>query len=183
MKFNVPFFATLLCGAALLGGCDDTPQVFIALQSDFASFESWNSYQLSQAPLSGHPDGPRVGFLNKKPPHGSITYPVGSIIVKEVQATAANGDFTQWPLFAMAKRGGGYDSAAAKDWEWFLLSFTKNRIPVIVDRGLAPTSNPDGGDFYMNATGAGLRCNYCHAALNTEQTDHVLSPLLAPSTF
>lgn len=182
MRLHAAVIATLVGGALALAGCDDSPAVFIALQSDFAEFESWQSYPLSQAPLSGHPDGPRVGFLNKIPPHGSTTYPVGSIIVKEVQSTAAAGDFTQWALFAMVKRGGGYNSDGARDWEFFLLQFNKNRVPVIVSRGLAPSS-ADGGDIYQNATGAGLRCNYCHAALDTEKTDHILSPLLVPASF
>src|SRR6266545_7567069 len=77
--FGVIVVCTLSCGPTA------GPDTFIALQRDFASFQTWKHFTVGDAPLAGHPPGPRVAYLNHKPPAGSREYPVGTIIVKTVE--------------------------------------------------------------------------------------------------
>jgi hypothetical protein len=173
-------YALALAIAATAGCGGSQGDVFIALQSDFAEYAGWPSYALGDAALAGHPPGQRVAYLSQKAPPGATHYPVGTLIVKEVRAAAAPADPTQWDLFAMVKRGGGYDEVGARDWEFFILERNAAGTPVIISRGIAPSDNGDGGAVYGGAAASGVTCNACHGALGTEQTDHILSPLLIP---
>ena len=58
--------------------------------------------------MPGHPAGPRTAFLNAKAPPGSTHYPVGTIIVKQIE-TNGDPDMSKWDLFAMVKRGGDFN--------------------------------------------------------------------------
>ena len=166
-----------------VAGCGGSPgQIKIALDSDFAPYTTWSSYYLGDQPVAGHPVGPRTGFLNQKAPPGATAYPVGTIIVKEIQ-TLSSTDKTTWDLFAMVKRGGNFDQGGALDWEFFILKLTADGVPTILDRGANPSDSvPDGGvdHGYGDSTAGGVTCNACHGGLGTDQTDHILSPLLQP---
>lgn len=172
----------LLC-AALAAGCTEGEpgSVFIALQSDFASFESWPKFFLGDGPLDGHPTGGRHGFINKPAPKGSTTYPVGSILVKTVEFGTSK---LEWEMFAMAKRGGEYNLGGAKDWEFFTLKFSTGGVPVIVTRGTNPADlESDGGapgHGYADTAGTGITCNRCHGLAGTERQDHIIASVLAP---
>jgi hypothetical protein len=150
----------------LLLGCDASPapQVFIALGRDFAPFRSWTRFSLGDAPLEGHPDGPRFGYV-KEPPRGGA-YPIGSIIVKSVEVTP---DEQSWSLFAMVKRGGGYNADGARGWEYFTLALTSDGAPIVLQRGASPIGYE-----------GGVGCNRCHAVAGAEKTDYILSPALQP---
>jgi len=168
---------------AVAAGCGGTGDVKIALDSDFAPYASWPSTYLGDQPVAGHPVGPRTGFVNMKAPPGATKYPVGTIIVKEIQ-TMNSTDKTMWDLFAMVKRGGGFDQGGALDWEFFILRLTADGVPVIVDRGSNPSdaASADGGadHGYGDSTAGGVTCNACHGALGADQHDYILSPLLQP---
>jgi hypothetical protein len=165
--------------AAALAGCGGAQgDVYIALQSDFAPYESWPKVALGDAPLAGHPAGQRFGYVSARAAAGATQYPVGTVIVKTVEAVP--DDVTKWDLFAMVKRGGGYNGGGARDWEFFILKLTAQRTPVIVDRGANPSDAGDGGSIYGDGAMGGVTCNACHGALGTERTDHILSPLLQP---
>lgn len=180
VSVHVGLFA--LAVAVAVAGCGGSGQVKIALDSDFAPYTTWSSYYLGDQPVAGHPLGPRTGYLSTKVPAGSSSYPVGSIIVKEIQ-TLSSPDKTTWDLFAMVKRGGGFDQGGALDWEFFILKLDANDVPVIIDRGTNPADSvPDGGvdHGYGDSTAGGITCNACHGALGSEAHDHILSPLLYP---
>ena len=164
----------------LAAGCDDKSNVFIALDSDFAPFESWPMVLLGSEPLAGHPPGPRFGYLNKRAPKGAKEYPVGTMIVKAVEPPGVPD--TSWEIFAMAKRGGDYNAEGAKNWEFFRLKVLANEKPHIVTRGLTAADPDDGGAGYFDQLGNDFidMCNGCHGTKASAATDHVLSPLLQP---
>jgi hypothetical protein len=96
------------------------------------------------------------------------TWPVGSILVKTIEIGATPAE---WEIFAMVKRGGGYNPDGAREWEFFRLQINSQGIPIIRARGYNPTD----GHGYMDMAGNEVGCNSCHGAAGTETTDHVLA--------
>src|SRR5262249_41245608 len=70
--------------------------VFVAVASDFKCYDSWQKFDLAagdggvadDAGCAHVADVPRVAYINKLPAHGSTSFPVGTIIVKEIHTTA-----------------------------------------------------------------------------------------------
>src|SRR5450432_1686965 len=60
-------------------GAQDGPDQFIAFSDDFTGFQNWPSVFLGEgSDVSGiHVPGPKTVFINKIPPKGSTTFPVG----------------------------------------------------------------------------------------------------------
>ncbi|CAN5402837.1 hypothetical protein BH09MYX1_BH09MYX1_13140 [soil metagenome] len=156
-----------------------TGETYIAFGSSFGGYEGWEKFDLAAAeapqdggiPLSdaGCPSGHdtsahRVGYLNKRPPSGSTEFPVGTIIVKEMQKGTSPDT---WQIFAMVKRGGGFNPNGAKNWEWFEIK-RDPKLPLVVWRGVGP---PAGEGYGSPACGG---CNSCHGA--AASNDYVLSP-------
>lgn len=129
---------------------------FVAFAGDFAGFRSWTHTPGTSAtpPATTHTMGPRTVYINTEPKAGATSFPVGTIIVKELE-TGALGERT---VFAMVKRGGDYNSAGARDWEWFELTNVDEEKVNIVWRGVGPPA----GEKYGGDGTAG--CNGCHAA-------------------
>ena len=156
-------------------------QTFIALDRDFAGYQAWLTLSLPHQDLADitEPMGPRVGFLNRRPPAGATRYPVGTIIMKEIQD---DPDPNRWPRFAMAKRGDDFNETGATGWEFFLLRIDGNGNPYITSRGLAPNNDgfDGGGDSYTPGGAAG-GCNLCHGQATFAAHDHILSDPLFPS--
>lgn len=148
--------------------------VFVAIASDFRGFHSWKPYDVTDgAALAGIHDGSTVTeYLNKKPPHGSKQFPIGTIVVKE-----ATGGTIPHELFAMVKRGGNPPfNDGAPGWEWFDLTVVndgKDSVS-ITWRGFGPPV----GDTYGGDAKAG--CNTCHTACGN---DAVCAKPLALSNF
>jgi hypothetical protein len=144
---------------------------FIAFSDDFADFQTWTSFYLGEVPPTiNEIAGPRTIYVNKLPPKGSKTFPVGTMIVKAIQVGAP----TEWQIFAMAKRGGGFNEMGAAGWEWFELSLKLGPVNVVW-RGSAPPSGMGYGP------GIGGVCNDCHGAAKTN--DYVQSPPLMLTAF
>ena len=183
--FAVVFGIGLLsCGQ----GSPTTPtgETYLAFGSSFAGYESWEKFDLAQAespddggiPLTdggcaaGHDTSAhRFGYLNKRPPTGSKEFPVGTIIVKEMQKSTAP---ETWQVFAMVKRGGGFNTSGAKNWEWFEIKRDPN-LPLIVWRGVGP---PVGEGYGSPACGG---CNSCPGV--AASNDFVVSPVLDLKNF
>jgi hypothetical protein len=174
-------------GAALLflAACDGdaknadagnpAPQIFVALPEDFYGFQSWEAFHFD-GPQEGdagvHISGRRDVYLKQQPPHGATAFPVGTIIVKSFPDEPTNfGPRT----FAMAKRGGNYNSTGAPGWEWFELDLSNPATPATVWRGLGPPV----GDIYAGTNGG--TCNDCHGA--AKSNDSVQSAALQLSSF
>lgn len=174
----------LLLASVLLAGCldNDLPEgeaqadggvsrVFIAGPSDFRSFRDWTSFELTEG-MHADAKGPLVAYINQLPESGAKEFPVGTIIVKAVEA----GKPSAWTIHGMAKRGGQFNPRGAFDWEFFELEF-KGDIPVIAWRGEKPPS----GEGYEKLTGTKetkteTDCNDCH---ESSKNDAILSPELA----
>ena len=140
------------CGAAETPGEDTSSVIFAKTFSGFRTWESFH-YEISDAPNPEvHTSGPRTSYLNQHPPHGSTSFPVGTIIVKEIDGTDADTH----KIFAMWKRGGKYNDGAP-GWEWFELEEPSGRL-VIKWRGYGP---PNGENYGGDANGG---CNTCHGA-------------------
>jgi hypothetical protein len=140
--------------------------VFIAFDRDFQGFRGWTSFPLGETPATiGEQEGPRVVFVRAMPPAGAAAFPVGSMIVKEIQGS----DGVQ--LFAMVKRGASYNFLGARDWEWFELNESAAGAVSIQWRGLTPPADQGYGGPLMGGT-----CNDCHAS--AVANDYVQSPPL-----
>lgn len=141
------------------GGADgNTP--FIAFGKDFQGYHGWTGYNVTNdAELAGIHDGSTViEYLNHAPPSGLSEFPLGTIIVKE-----ATGGTIPHELFAMVKRGGGFNPALP-GWEWFELQNLDDGSDgvQIIWHGFGPPS----GDTYGGDAGSG--CNTCHLACGND---------------
>ena len=146
------------------------PEIFLAFARDFQDFRGWTRVAVGSDALAGHAAGPRFVYANRPPPAAGQPYPIGTLLVKTVED---GSDPARWEVFAMAKRGGAYNTAGAAGWEFFRLAINASGAVVLVSRGIAPSVD---GDDYGDGSGAG--CNGCHGA--ARGTDHVLSPALQP---
>ncbi len=158
-------------GVATDGGAKaPPPPVFLAFAADFCGFHSWKSFDVtSGAALVGIHDGSAVTeYVNELPPHGSTAFPVGTIIVKE-----ATGGTQKHELFAMVKRGGGFNPGAP-GWEWFDLKNDGHDGVTILWHGFGP---PVGETYGGDATAG---CNTCHTACGN---DAVCAKQLSLSSF
>ena len=161
---------------ALLGcGGDEAappePGLFIALSPQFRDFRSWPRVAISAGDDPIDPTQPFFAYANMPPPAAGAQYPVGSILVHTVELTE---DPMSWEVFAMVKRGGGYNASGARDWEFFRLGFASGDVPFIISRGFSPV------DDGIYSSGPGRGCNGCHAATDAAAHDYVLSRQLRP---
>jgi hypothetical protein len=167
-----------LCLTACGGGESGQPspgqdQIFLAVAEDFRGYHERPSFDVSgEAALIGIHDGSVITeYINQLPPSGATEFPLGTIIVKE-----ATGGTMAHELFAMVKRGGGFNSGAP-GWEWFELenlSDGKDGVK-IVWRGFGP---PVGEEYGGDAEGG---CNKCHGACSGN--DSVCSSALQLANF
>lgn len=148
--------AGVACSTASGGDGGATPTTFVAYASDFSGFHTWTSTP-GVAPGAPQPgdggvhSGPLTTYINHLPPKGSTSFPVGTIIVKEPD----DPPLTQRQIFAMVKRGGGFNSDGADNWEWFELRNLDMTNVQILWGG----SEPVGTESY--ASNPNL-CNDCH---------------------
>jgi hypothetical protein len=176
-----PMAPLLLAALAVACACSsdasdsDAGATALLFAAGFDGFHSWPSFPAVGPPGmvdAVHTAMPLVAYINKLPPHGSTSFPLGTIIVKEVNA----GDLTTRQIFAMWKRGGGFNSSGAVDWEWFeLQNLDDPNLPVnIIWRGFGPPSGESyGGDPNT--------CNSCHEG--AQANDYVWTQALQLSSF
>jgi hypothetical protein len=166
----------LIAASALLAGCGagtasdpgNTSGVFLAVASDFADFQSWESNTIdATAGSSVHVTGRRTVYINERPPAGATEFPVGTLIVKVTE--------TDGKIFARAKRGGNFNRSGALNWEWFELEKGTAGLSVRWQGWGPPAGEMYGGD-------AGGACNGCHLA--GAANDYVMTPwlMLTPAT-
>jgi hypothetical protein len=181
------FTLALLVAAGWLGGCGGAtkPPVeqFVAADSDVADFWTWYTQPFVADAVADivYPPGSRVGFLNHRPPAGTTSYPLGTIIVKAIENDNVPAN---WELFGIAKRGGDYNAAGAHGWE-FLLLRVDDGVAHIYSRGLTPTV--DGrADMVVNEgsyfAGGQVACDVCHGQKMYAPTDFIIDTPLAPQT-
>lgn len=153
------------CGPGAEPGPADAGDVFVAFQSSFEGYRTWESFQVDgHVQGVSHLAGPRTVYLSARPPKGSTAFPIGTRIVKEMNDGSAQ-------VFAMAKRGGGYNPTGAHDWEWFELKLVEADQLRIQWRGVGPPA----GEKYAGDPNGG--CNGCH--VGSEPNDYVSSVKLA----
>jgi hypothetical protein len=162
------------CGTSLPASSNDTetPAVFLAFAQHFQGYHSWAAFDTTEdADLVGIHDGSTVTeYVKRPPPSGSSEFPVGTIIVKE-----ATGGTIPHEIFAMAKRGGGFNREAP-GWEWFELEnldCPDDRVKLIW-RGVGPPI----GETYGGDLDSG--CNTCHTDCGN---DGVCAKALALTSF
>jgi hypothetical protein len=163
------------------GGCPaagsgngSPPTEFVAYASSFDCFQSWSSAPAVAPDDAGdglHGVGSLQVYWNQTPPHGSTSFPVGTIVVKETQ----EADPTQRIVFAMVKRGNGYNSGGASGWEWFSLQNNTDGSVNILWRGVVAPA----GETYANQQIGD--CNGCHTAASAN--DDVWDEALQLSSF
>jgi hypothetical protein len=148
-------FATACGGGGASPGDEVEPGSFIAFESNFRGFRSWEAFAAEDAnPIqdSPHLAGKRTAYLNQRPPSGSTEFPAGTILVKEI----INDDPTKNDVVARVKRGGTYNTRGAAGWEWFELRSTNEGAAGILWRGVGPPI----GESYLGDVEGG--CNACH---------------------
>ena len=174
---------SLGCGAGASAGPEATGSggesgsggagVFIAFASDFQGYDGWRRLDLGVVPPTDNElPGPRALYVNRAPEHGASEFPVGTMIVKAIETGAPS----EWQMFAMVKRGGGFNYVGARGWEWFELTQTDDRRVAVQWRGVAPPS----GMGYGAGTQGGV-CNTCHAG--SAANDYVIGDDLSLSGF
>jgi hypothetical protein len=140
----------------------------VAFERDFQGFRSWPGGPFEELPARGqtHYAGERRFFVRGGDREGG-EFRVGTIIVKQARLPAR----PEGQLFAMVKRGGGYNPKGARGWEWFELAERADKSVAIKWRGIsAPAGEHYGGDPHGS-------CNSCHA--DAKSNDYVKSPALA----
>ncbi len=153
----VPLLLLAACGgpADEDEGEDGRSDVFLAFAQDFRGYHSWHSFDVtSGAAAVGITDGSQIAaYMNELPPHGGSEYPIGTMIVKE-----ATGGTESHEIFAMVKRGGGFNTTLP-GWEWFELKNLDDAQDsvTVVWRGVGPPA----GESYGGDPNVG--CNKCHA--------------------
>lgn len=175
MRLGLAAVVALLaaCGApADEPASGSTSGQFIAFNRDFNDFRAWPRVSLGRFTAGGHLEGP-VQYAYVSAPRDPATgrFPRGARIVRSLE----DGDPTRWGLFAMAKRGGGYNAAGASGWEFFRLVIDAAGEVQIVSRGLNATQAGDPYDI-----GEGTGCNTCHGLEDARPYDSILSPALRP---
>jgi hypothetical protein len=172
--------------AACSGGSGSVPAdagPFIALVSDLKGFHGWQAYDAGNQVVDQiHNTDFRTvyiactkqpGFDCHAPRHGQTSFDVGTMIVKESDPH----DGGPPEIFAMAKRGGGFNDAGAADWEWFTLldagTAAEDNVQ-IVWRGDGP---PQGSTYGASHES----CNECHSL--SVDNDFVASPPLQLTNF
>lgn len=157
------------CSSAPAAPDTSGPTTFAALASDFQSYPSWTNFYVGDVPDPNGVDlaGARTVYINRVPPPGTTSFPVGTIIVKVIRTSDAPAT---WQMFGLVKRGAGFDEQGAPGWEWFGLATSASNEVVIEWRGDGPP--PDGG--YGGIANVG--CVYCHTA--SKANDYVQTPAL-----
>jgi hypothetical protein len=155
---------------------------FIANNSDFANYSDWMTFEQDVTDDHGGLAGKTTVYLNKLPPSGATAYPIGTIIVKTMQAS----DSDTFSIHAMAKRGNGFNPSGTRGWEFFELALNKKTsLPYYLWRG----EDPPSGEQYQailskNAVSPSMteqKCNGCHALPSfTDGTFGELAGLLQP---
>jgi hypothetical protein len=164
--------STAACSAASADPSSPDPAgCFLAFNPQFDGFRSWTAFHYDGGDDGAgvHVSGPRVEYIEQAPPHGSASFPVGTLIVKEVGID----DPANHHLFAMVKRGCGFNAGGATGWEWMELDEAPPGA-TIRWRGGAPPA----GETYA---GAPAGCNSCHAACT--DNDSVCSAYIRLSNF
>jgi len=163
--------SALGCGTSKSDDSGEDAGTYLAFASNFDDYRRWMhaAATAAGAPSGVHTNGPMTVYWNNTPPHGSFEFPVGTIVVKETDPGV-----TPAQIFAMVKRGSGYNSSGARDWEWFELRAPDDDTVFILWRGVDP---PNGETYGGDPT----TCNNCHgqAAAN----DFVWSTALQLSSF
>jgi hypothetical protein len=136
---------------------------FIALERDFQGFRDWVHVDLSTRPAGTQTHGASEAkeFINQLPAPGSKEFPVGTILVKSTHSPTGKED-----IFAMVKRGDGYNARGANGWEWFELTRRSDASYGILWRGL----NPPDGQGYGGLPSGG--CNGCHQGADKNDFVH-----------
>jgi hypothetical protein len=155
------------------------PRAFIAQDEDFTPYADWTSF--NEDDKHGDGSGTTTVYLNKLPPKGATSFPVGTIVVKTMQAT----DGSMFSIHAMAKRGNGFNAAGARGWEFFELALNPKGVIFYLWRG----ENPPTGEQYrailsknnVVASTPELKCNDCHKGLSfRDGTSGHLADLIDP---
>jgi hypothetical protein len=163
------------CGSSPSGETDAAPDTFLAFNPAFAPFRTWTSFHsdgpVDDGTFSADVLGPRTQYINTPPAHGATEFPVGTIIVESRENASHK-------IFAGVKRGGGFNSTGALDWEWFELTEDPTVTPAvqIAWRGFGPPS----GEMYGGDPNGG--CNSCHMKCGATN-DYVCSAKLQLPSF
>jgi hypothetical protein len=141
-------------------GGTDGDNICLAFAKDFRGYHSWEAFDVTGgAELAGIHDGSTVmEYINQLPGSGLTHFPTCTIIVKE-----ATGGTIPHELFAMVKRGGGFN-AGLPDWEWFELQNIDDGTDrvTILWQGFGPSDGESYGGSDMNG------CNTCHSACGND---------------
>jgi len=151
MSRALAFVSLLACTSADGSTPDAGPSMFIAVRSDFEPYASWPSFYLGTVPPPDAPDlaGPRTVYINRMPPAGAKSFPVGTIIVKRIEA-----------------------QPTPQSWQLFGLSIDARDNVAIDWRGDGPP--PDGS---YGGLASSIGCVFCH--MNAKANDFVQTPALA----
>lgn len=139
----------------------DSASTFVAMQSDFADFATWDRTSVPGSETgTGHGATSKSVYLNFLPEDGATEFAVGTMLVKVTPVDDGRA------IHAMVKRGGGYNAEGAVDWEFFELVMADDGVTPVIDwRGIEP---PFGSGYLCvideGDTAVVADCNGCHMA-------------------
>jgi len=157
--------STTDAGSVDAGPIDAGPE-FEAVTADIANYFTWTVVTIPDGDTG---EGTRYVYVNQLPPHGSTTWPTGTILVKESQTFGIHAGIT---IDAMVKRGGAFNPdidggypdggymTGAHGWEWMGLNRIGDAGATIGWRGTVPP--PNAGYGPLNGD-----CNGCHTQATT----------------
>ncbi len=177
LRWTTPVLLALLAPAYSGQPFDRSPThgaaEFVAVASDFSELLQWPHVDLGVIAVGGHPEGHRHVYANRMLHSSERRYPIGSIVVKVVERGHSMRD---WDVVAMVKRGGGFNSEGAVDWEFFVLVIERSGRVRIAGRGEQPQS--DHPDEYLAGD---VGCNDCHGTRDARELDGMLSLQMRPA--
>jgi hypothetical protein len=141
-----------------------TSSVFIAQRRDFADYSTWMTFEREVPNGHGGVAGTTTVYLNELPSMDARQFPIGTILVKTMQAA----DSGATNIHAMVKRGAGFNPKGTLGWEFFELALAKKDGQAFwLWRGEKPPSGDQYqvllGQAQMDPRDAETDCNGCHA--------------------
>ena len=169
-----PPFPAPLAPAVEQSADGGSPDVFIAYASSFDGFHGWANAPATAQDDAG--DGLHVGplrvYWSQLPAPRLDDVPDRD---DHREGVGEHGRHRSATVFAMVKRGGGFNSGGASGWEWFSLQNNTDGSVNILWRGVVA---PAGETYANQAIGD---CNGCHAL--AVGNDYVWDSALQLSSF
>jgi hypothetical protein len=131
---------------------------------EFVGVSHWTQFDRGTDPA--HLDDPSMGrstvFIDRLPPHGATTFPVGTHILRIM---GDPDDPSTWDAHGLVKVGGDFNAEGAMGWEYYGLDMSRDANgDLLAHTRWHGVGSPDGDGYAHPDSGPILGCNHCHGA-------------------